>query len=686
MTNTSLLQKDTKMKNRFSQQQLMRLTSLVVVSLTLLCASLANAETLSVSSPDGKIIVKVSNDKSLTYSVVVDGAPLINNSQLDLVLDGVKSLAKKTIIVSSQTDSVQETLTPEVRVKSATISNNYNQLMINFDNKISLNFRAFNNGVAYRFETHIDGNITVNKEVAEFNFSAKANVYYPEEEGFYSHNERQYIYQSIGDISKKSLASTPALVDAGTIKVVITETGLEDYPGLWLLGNGNDGLQATFANFPLMKAPEAPWIDRNEPITKRAKYLAKTAGQRTFPWRVFAIARNDAELITNQLTYQLASPNRIGDTSWIKPGKVAWDWFNSNNLYGVDFKAGVNTQTYKYYIDFAAQYGIEYVILDEGWYPLGDLLGTVDDMDVPAIIAHAKSKGVNIILWASWLTLRDQFDAAMDRIAELGAVGIKPDFFQRDDQEMVNFYWKIADAAAKRHLMVDFHGAYKPAGLRRTYPNVISREGVRGMEWNKWSYDVTPEHNTTIPFIRMVAGPMDYTPGAMSNAHGPLSYKGADPDYKDFAPRFDRPMSQTTRAHQIALLTVFESPLQMMADTPTQYQRESESTEFMAQIPTVWDETVALDGKVGDYLALARRSDKKWFVGAINDENARTLKFDLSFLETDKQYQMTIIEDGINADHWAEDYKKTTLTVTSKDMLDINMAAAGGYSAIISLL
>jgi alpha-glucosidase len=602
------------------------------------------------------------------------------------VLDGVKSLAKKTIIVSSQTDSVQETLTPEVRVKSATISNNYNQLMINFDNKISLNFRAFNNGVAYRFETHIDGNITVNKEVAEFNFSAKANVYYPEEEGFYSHNERQYIYQSIGDISKKSLASTPALVDAGTIKVVITETGLEDYPGLWLLGNGNDGLQATFANFPLMKAPEAPWIDRNEPITKRAKYLAKTAGQRTFPWRVFAIARNDAELITNQLTYQLASPNRIGDTSWIKPGKVAWDWFNSNNLYGVDFKAGVNTQTYKYYIDFAAQYGIEYVILDEGWYPLGDLLGTVDDMDVPAIIAHAKSKGVNIILWASWLTLRDQFDAAMDRIAELGAVGIKPDFFQRDDQEMVNFYWKIADAAAKRHLMVDFHGAYKPAGLRRTYPNVISREGVRGMEWNKWSYDVTPEHNTTIPFIRMVAGPMDYTPGAMSNAHGPLSYKGADPDYKDFAPRFDRPMSQTTRAHQIALLTVFESPLQMMADTPTQYQRESESTEFMAQIPTVWDETVALDGKVGDYLALARRSDKKWFVGAINDENARTLKFDLSFLETDKQYQMTIIEDGINADHWAEDYKKTTLTVTSKDMLDINMAAAGGYSAIISLL
>lgn len=614
------------MKNRFSQQPLGKLKSLVVVSLTLLCVSIANGETLSVSSPDGKIMVKVSNDKLLTYSVVVDGAQLINNSYLDLLLDGVKSLAKKPIIVSSQTDSVQETLSPEVRVKSATIANNYNQLMINFDNKISLNFRAFNNGVAYRFETHIDSNITVNKEVAEFNFSAKANVYYPEEEGFYSHNERQYIYQSISDIDKKSLASTPALVDAGTIKVVITETGLEDYPGLWLLGKGKDGLQATFANYPVLKAPEAPWVDRNEPITKRAKYLAKTEGQRTFPWRVFAIARNDAELITNQLTYQLASPNRIGDTSWIKPGKVAWDWFNSNNLYGVDFKAGVNTQTYKYYIDFAAQYGIEYVILDEGWYPLGDLLGTVDNMDVPAIIAHAKSKGVNIILWASWLTLRDQFDAAMDRIAELGAVGIKPDFFQRDDQEMVNFYWKIADAAAKRHLMVDFHGAYKPAGLRRTYPNVISREGVKGMEWNKWSYDVTPEHNTTLPFIRMVAGPMDYTPGAMSNAHGPLSYHGADPEYQDFAPRFDRPMSQTTRAHQIALLTVYESPLQMMADTPTQYQSESESTKFMSKVPSVWDETIALEGKIGDFLAVARRSGEEWFIGAINDENARILK------------------------------------------------------------
>lgn len=674
------------MKKHVDYKRFINKISVLAIWLMMPVFTVFAADNLSLSSPDGTITVDVSVDKLLSYSVSIDDKVVLNHSHLNLDIAGIKGLQKNLHVVSSKYSAVNETLRPEIRVKSATINNSYNQLLINFDNNVSVNFRAFDNGVAYRFETNLPGQVTVNSEVAEFNFTKQANVYFPEEEGLYSHNERSYIYQEIHKIGKEKLASTPTLVESNSIKVLITETGLEDYAGLWLKGNGKDGLVATFAQYPLEKEPLAPWVDRNEPITKRADYLAKTSGQRSYPWRVLAMARNDGDLITNQLTYQLASPNRIGDTSWIKPGKVAWDWFNANNLYGVDFKAGVNTETYKYYVDFAAEYGLEYVILDEGWYPLGDMLGTVENMDVPAIIAHAKSKGVEIILWTSWLTLRDQFDAAMDRITALGAVGIKPDFFQRDDQEMVNFYWKIAKAAAQRKLLVDFHGAYKPAGLRRTYPNVISREGVKGMEWNKWSYDSTPEHNTTLPFIRMVAGPMDYTPGAMSNAHGPASYKGVDPEHEDFTVRFERPMSQTTRAHQMALLTVFESPLQMMADTPTNYRRESESASFMAEVPTVWDETKVLHGKIGDFIAVARKHSQRWFVGAINDENGRELSLVLSFLEPNKRYEMVIFRDGLNAERWAEDYKKETFSVNSTDVINMKLAPAGGYTARITPL
>ncbi len=644
------------------------------------------AEKLQLSSPDGSIQVEVTSGDYVQYKVTLDGQPVLNNSKIDLVLDGHKSLANDPNITNIERIQISETLYPEVKVKSATIENQYNQLALTFDNEYVVEFRAFNNGVAYRFNTRLNDSITVKGEIAEFNFDKDASVYYPEEEGFYSHNERTYIHQAISNIDQNNLASTPALVDNNGVKILITETGLEDYAGLWLLGNGKNGLTATFPKYPTKKEPLLPDVDRNEPITERAHYIAKTDGTRAFPWRVLAIADNDAELITNQLTYQLASPNRIGDTSWIKPGKVAWDWYNANNLHGVDFKAGVNTQTYKYYIDFASKNGLEYVILDEGWYPLGDLLGTVPDMDVPEIIAYAKKKNVDIILWASWLTLRDQFDEAMDRFAELGAVGIKPDFFQRDDQQMVNFYWKIAKEAAKRKLLVDYHGSYKPAGLRRTYPNVISREGVKGLEWNKWSYDSTPEHNTTLPFIRMVAGPMDYTPGAMSNAQGKkpyelITYGGKASDHQDFTVRFNRPMSQTTRVHQMAMLTVFESPLQMMADSPVNYENQQECATFMAKVPTVWDETKVLHGKIGDYISVARKHGNNWYVGTLNDENSRELELDLSFLPTGQKFKMVIFQDGINALRWAEDYKRIEKVVTSKDKLTMKLAHSGGYTA-----
>ncbi|MDG1122621.1 MAG: glycoside hydrolase family 97 protein, partial [Glaciecola sp.] len=651
----------------------MKAKLLIHILIALFAWQVQATEIHKLASPNGKVEVVLSQNETLTYQVDYNNQTVISPSEINILIAGEDDFRASPKVLSKIASSEKNTLYPEIRVKSETIVDEFNEVQITFSNQITLHFRAYNNGVAYRYETAFAEQIIVQNEIAEFNFARGTTTYFPEEESFYSHNERSYNKVNIEALEGK-LGSTPALINSTPAKVLITETALRDYAGLWLQGNDKGTLSAVFPTLPTkVKMGAAPWQDRNEPVVERADYLAQTEGSRTFPWRIIALAENDVDLLTNQLSYQLAIPNQIGDTSWIKPGKVAWDWYNANNLHGVDFESGLNTETYKFYIDFAAANGIEYVILDEGWYPLGDLMGTVEGYDVPAIIAHAKKKGVGIILWTTWLTLRDQFDEAMDRFTELGAVGIKPDFFQRDDQEMVNFYWKIAEEAAKHKLLVDPHGAYKPAGLRRTFPNVISREGVKGLEWNKWSYDSTPEHNTTLPFIRMVAGPMDYTPGAMSNAIGPaawenIHYSGKDENHQDFSIRFTRPMSQTTRAHQVALFTIFESPLQMMADSPAQFIKEQETATFISKIPTVWDETKPIEGAVGDYIVMARRSNDEWFLGALTDEYKREFSVSLDFLAKGR-YQVEIFQDGVNANKWAEDYKIESKVITNSDSL-----------------
>jgi alpha-glucosidase len=368
------------------------------------------------------------------------------------------------------------------------------------------------------------------------------------------------------------------------------------------------------------------------------------------------------------MIYKLAKPCQLDDTSWIKPGKVAWDWWNWNNIYGVDFRAGINTETYKYYIDFASKYGIEYVILDEGWYKLGNLLDVVPEINVEELVTHGKEKNVGIILWVIWKTLDDQLEEALDQFVKWGVKGIKVDFMQRDDQWMVNYYYKIAREAAKRHLLVDFHGAYKPTGLIRTYPNVLTSEGVRGLENSKWSKDdPSPGHNVTIPFIRMLAGPMDYTPGAMLNA-----------TKEPFRPVFNRPMSQGTRCHQLAMYVVYESPLQMLCDSPSNYLKEAECMDFFSRVPTVWDDTKVLDAKVGEYVLITRRSGNEWYVGAMTNWTARELEVDFSFLDAGN-YTIEIYQDGINADRNAMDYKKVVRTVTKNEKLNIHLAPGGGW-------
>jgi alpha-glucosidase len=620
-------------------------------------------------SPDKEIKVKVRVDKNIYYSVFHKGEELLKPSAISMTINENVILGKKPKITSIKQHSVKRKIYPIIRQKSKEIPENYSELSIAFAGNYSLRFRAFNEGIAYRFETRFKEDIRVETEQVEFNFSTDNSVYFPEEESFFSHNERYYIKQPLSHIKADMMCSLPVLAaTAGGTKILITESDLEDYPGLWLRGGANTSLYGKFPGYPLKTTQPR---DRDVKVVEYADFIAKTKGTRTFPWRVMAIAEKDGELITNQLTFLLAKPVQLADTSWIKPGKVAWDWYNYNNIYGVDFRAGINTATYKYYIDFAAKYGIEYIILDEGWYKLGNLFDINPDIDMEELRAYARKKNVGIILWVVWKTLDDQLNEALDQFEKWDIKGIKVDFMQRDDQWMVNYYHKVAKEAAKRHMTVDFHGSYKPSGLHRTYPNVLTREGVRGLEQTKWSVKQTPEHNVTIPFIRMVAGPMDYTPGAMLNA-----------GQESFHPVFKRPWSMGTRCHQLAMYVVYESPLQMLADSPSNYMKEPECLEFLTKVPTVWDETIVLAAEVAGYIALARRSGDEWYIGAMTGATGRELPIDFSFLKSGK-YTIDIYRDGINADRCAIDYKKVTKDINGGDKMKIKLAKGGGWAARI---
>lgn len=621
-------------------------------------------------SPDKETAVHLLIGDEIRVAVDHRDEKILLPSPLSIEIEGHGMLGRNPKAVDERRGNLKEVIRPVVKTKSAEIVDNCAWMSLDFEGGFGLDIRAYDDGVAWRLRTSLEGRIKVVSEEARFNFPADHHVYFPTEESFLTHSERLYEYLSLSEIPPEKMACMPALVDIeGGPKIAITEADLYDYPGMYLTGMSGNGLRGIF---PAVALKENQTRDRTVEVAERADYIAETEGERTFPWRVLVIADDDGELIESEMVYKLARPLELEDTSWIKPGKVAWDWWNANNIYGVDFEAGINTATYKHYIDFASQHGIEFVILDEGWSDTADLFKVNPDIDMEGLLRYAKEKNVGIILWVVWKTLDDQLEPALDLFQRWGVEGIKVDFMQRDDQWMVNYYLKIAREAAKRKLTVDFHGAYKPTGLRRAYPNVLTREGVRGLEHNKWSKDPSPEHNVTLPFIRMLAGPMDYTPGAMINAQE-----------KDFQPIFNRPMSMGTRCHQLAMYVVFESPLQMLCDSPTNYQREPECMEFLSRVPTVWDETRALDAKVGDYVLVARRSGEEWYLGAMTDWSPRELTVDLSFLGW-RNYNAEIYQDGPNAHRVGNDYTKIVRQVTSKDKLQIRLAPGGGWAARIT--
>jgi alpha-glucosidase len=643
--------------------------TLLLALLSLFAIYSAAAKDYKITSPDTKILLTVNVGNSIKWSAAHEGKEIINNSRIAMILANGKVLGENEKVRKAVISKLNEVIKPVVANKRSEITNNCNILTITFNSGFSIQFRAYNDGVAYRFETSLKEDITVKNEVSDFIFPAGSHSWYPLETSFMSHNERTFIYSSLDTIADKHLASLPTLFQVNGIDVLITESDIDDYPGMWLEGAGQGKISGIWSRYP---ESEKLVGDRDLYIAETKDYIAKTVGTRTFPWRVFIIAANDVKLIESDLVFKLAKPDQIEDTKWIRPGHVAWDWWNANNIYGVDFRAGINDDTYKYYIDFASKNGIEYIILDEGWYPLGDVLRSIPEINVPELCKYAESKHVGVILWVVWKTFWDHLDEAVALYEKWGAKGVKVDFMQRDDQKVVNFYLEAARKTADHHLLIDFHGAYKPDGLGRTWPNALTREGVKGMENDKWSKEITPDHDVTLPFTRMISGPMDYTPGALVNM-----------DKANFSPNFTRPESQGTRAHQVALYVIYESPLQMLSDSPSNYMKEQETTDFIVKIPVVWDDIIGIDGKVGDYVLLARRSGREWFVGALTDWTSRDMDLDLSFLPAGK-YSMEIFQDGINADRYASDYKHLKTEIKSSDKMKIHLAPGGGWAARIT--
>lgn len=634
----------------------------------------------TVTSPDGKIEVKINIDDKISWSISHQKDLILSPSEMSLTLEENVVLGKNPVVLNSKKESINSSFeTPLYKKKS--VQNHYNQLTLNFKNDFSVEFRVFDDGAAYRFITKKKKNITVKSEEVVLNFDKDYNTLMPyvrdlrnPKDQFISSFESHYENKKISEFSKDTLAFLPFLIDyKNHKKAVFLEANLEDYPGLFVTNNKEKtGFESRFSKYPVQET-NGGFNYLNKLITERADYLVKTKGTRTFPWRAIVISENDAALVNNDMVQKLAEPSRIKDISWIKPGKVAWDWWNDWNIYNVDFKAGINTQTYKYYIDFASKNKVEYVVLDEGWSVETDIMKHNPNVDLEDLIAYAKERNVGIILWASWMALTKNTEAVFDNYSKLGVKGFKVDFLDRDDAKMVNSVYDISQKAANHKLIIDFHGMYKPTGIQRTFSNILNFEGVKGLENNKWTpNDDVPLYDTTIPFIRMMAGPMDYTPGAMRNA-----------TKSEFRPNHSAPMSQGTRCHQLALYTIFEAPLQMMADSPTAFMKERESTDFIAKVPTVFDETIALDGEVGKYVSIARKKDNIWYLGVITNWDSRDITIDFSFLEKGKKFQAEIFSDGLNADKAAVDYKKEIITVDSTTKLKYRLASGGGLAMII---
>ena len=656
------------------------LTAAMLIGLPLVAFGARNNWLLS--SPDGKIVAEISTGDGLRYSISRDGVALLTPSEISMTFEDGTVFGGADKVRRSRKGSHDVKGIPAMNYKKATVDDVYNFLTLEFKG-YNVEFRAFDNGVAYRFISTVkSGEFTVTDELTEFNFAEDWTAWVPyvkSDDGktfkqqFVNSFENTYEHIHLSRMNPAKLAFLPMTVDAADgVKIVITESDLLGYPGMFLNGQGSKGLKSVRAPYPIGLRPNGVYVYQDMDY---ADYIAKVEAGQKFPWKVIGIAQDAKSLMEMDLVWQLATPaDENTDWSWVKPGKVAWDWWNDWNLYGVDFRAGINTETYKYYIGFAAAHGIEYIIMDEGWAQRAkaNLFLINPDINLEELVSYANGKNVGIILWASYNSIVKNPEKAMSHYAKMGFKGFKIDFINRDDQQAVKFCERMARIAAENHLLIDFHGVYKPAGIQRTYPNVLNFEGVAGLEQLKWSPEGYDEvtYDVTIPFVRMVAGPMDYTQGAMRNAIR-----------KNYHPIGSEAMSQGTRCRQLAEYAVFEAPLTMLCDSPSNYMAEPECTEFIAGFPTVRNETVPICGEIGEYVAVARRSGDIWYIGALTNWDARDLTLDLNFIGDGN---MTVFQDGINADRAARDYKKTSAKIPADGIVKIHLAPGGGWVARIT--
>lgn len=643
----------------------------VLISFSITCWCL---DTLSVCSPSGKVCVKIWMEKNLKYRINFNGKSILEPSEINMLLANGKGLSLNNQIKSHAIKKVDDEIISPVPEKRKNIRDHYNVMSLGFKQPYKVEFRVYDDGVAYRFLTSFKDSITVQNEIAEFNFPGSPSAYYPgihkrdDADIFHTSFEELYPLRKVDSIKNTEMAYTPVLVvPQSNPKIAITESDLEDYPGMFLSGTGSSSLKGKFAPYPLeerLTGGDYPQLV----VAKRADYLAKTKGARSFPWRVMLIADEDRQLPSNDIVYRLASPSRIGDASWVNPGKGTDEWIINVNLFNVSFKSGVNTASYKYYIDFAKRFGFNRIMMDAGWSDNTDLFKINPDINMDTIVAYAREKGIKISMWTLAHTLNRQLDSALDRFNKWGVDFIMTDFIDRDDQKTVNFYYRIAKACAQHHIMIMYHGAFPPKGFNRTYPNNVTREGLLGSEYNIWSDKPTPPHDLTLPYTRMLAGPFDYEPGILNNA-----------TQKGFRQIEGMVQSQGTRCHQLAMFVVYDNPMQLFSGNPSQAWLEPEFMELLGSIPTTWNETNILDGKVGQYIVTAREKGSNWFIGGMTDWSARDIDIKFDFLDEGSNYKTTICKDGVNAERYAADYILMDTIIKKNDSIKIHLAPGGGF-------
>ncbi len=640
---------------------------LLITTFILIAVISSHAQEYHLTSPDGFLKAKISISANARVEISKRNEKLLNLDEIDLI--AVDGQLEGMRVKKSTNQSVSKTAIPVIKEKSASYPENYNELTLTFKSDKGLTFRLYNEGMAYRFTSSAKDSLTIISENLTIQFQESDSTRYQSSKSYNSSYETPYEHDRFGEMELDKRCYLPLLAEKknGSL-VMVTESDLYNFPGLWVENKGNAVLEGLHPPYPETYKYSGNIYNHGQ-ILETYDFIAKVKGERTYPWRIFAVADNEEELIQNNLVYLLASPTELEDVSWIMPGVVMFDWWAKKYIYGVDFKSGINTETAKYFIDFCSAQGFRYFLFDDGWCPKDDLLSVNPELDMDVVTSYAAEKGVDIMLWVIWHTLERQWSDAFDQFEKWGIKGIKMDFMNRDDQKMVQFYESVAKKAAEKKMVVNFHGAYKPSGLRRKYPNVLTREALIEFEYNGWTEYVTPEHHNLLPYIRMFTGPMDYIPGTTRNS-----------TKNSFRKSGDFPMGQGTRAHAMALFVILNSPMTMLPDSPSDYYREQECTDFLANIPVEWDETRLLKGKIGRYTILGRRAGDEWFVGAITDWGARTFTLNTHFLNTGK-YQVDIISDGINADTRAEDYKRSTIYIQKGDDIELNMVSGGGWVA-----